>query len=214
MSLTRAQIIEAAQEILTHHGLGGLTMRQLAQHLGVQPGALYYHVASKQDLLVGVAERIFNHSTTEISTDNPTQAALDIRAALLPIRDSADVISFANAFRPATLVPFQALEQLFSAQFPDQQARWAGQTLIHYVLGFVAQEQNHAELVRARIVTDTTNQAASTKAFCFGVETILRGLPSADHDGALSYAPSTSGTPTAHGGRDPDRHSRSTTSGT
>ena len=180
MSLNREQIIDTAQQILTDQGLAGLTMRRLAQRLGVQPGALYYHVASKQDLLVGVAERILNHSTTEISTDNPTQAALDIRAALLPIRDSADVISFANAFRPATLIPFQALAELFSAQLPDQQARWAGQTLIHYVLGFVAQEQNEAELIRARIVTDTSDRAASEQAFGFGVETILRGLPALD----------------------------------
>ncbi len=161
VSLTRTQIIDAAQEILTRHGLAGLTMRKLAQHLGVQPGALYYHVASKQDLLVGVAEGILNHSATAISADDPTQAALDLRAALLPIRDSADVISFVNAFRPAALVPFQTLEQLFAAQLPAQQARWAAQTLIHYVIGFVAEEQNQAELIRARIVTDTTGQATA-----------------------------------------------------
>ncbi len=177
MALNRAQIIDAAQELLTSQGLAGLTMRQLAQRLGVQPGALYYHVASKQDLLVGVAERILNHSTTAISADDPTEAALDIRAALLPIRDSADVISFVNAFRPAALIPFQALEQLFVGQLSSQQARWAAQTLIHYVLGFVAQEQNQAELIRARIVTAPTDQASfSDDAFRFGVDAILRGL--------------------------------------
>jgi TetR/AcrR family tetracycline transcriptional repressor len=177
VSLNRGQIVEAAQDVLTRQGLAGLTMRQLAQHLGVQPGALYYHVASKQDLLAGVAERILNHSPTAISADDPTQAALEIRAALLPIRDSADVISFANAYRATTLVPFQALEQMFAAQLPVQQARWAGQTLIHYVLGFVAVEQNQAELIRARIVTNATDHAASEEAFRFGIEAILRGLP-------------------------------------
>lgn len=186
MSLNREQIVDAAQQILTDQGLAGLTMRHLAQRLGVQPGALYYHVASKQDLLVAVAERILNNSATAISADDPTRAAVEIRAALLPIRDSADVISFVNAFRPATLIPFHALEQLLGAQLPAQQARWAAQTLIHYVLGFVAQEQNQAELIRARIVTDTSDRAAYDKAFRFGVETILRGLPSRDHDGGSS----------------------------
>jgi TetR/AcrR family transcriptional regulator, tetracycline repressor protein len=193
VSLSRTQIIDAAQEILTRHGLGGLTMRQLAKHVGVQPGALYYHVASKQDLLVGVAEHILNRSATAISANDPTQAALDLRAALLPIRDSADVISFANAFRPASLIPFRALEQLFSAQLPDQQARWAAQTLIHYVLGFVAHEQNQAELIRARIVTDASDRAASEQAFRFGVETILLGLSSPENADDSHYSPSTSG---------------------
>jgi AcrR family transcriptional regulator len=151
-------------------------MRQLAKHLGVQPGALYYHVASKQDLLVAVAERILNHSPTALSANDPTQAALDIRAILVPIRDSADVISFANAFRPDMLAPLRALEQLFGSALPAHESRWAAQTLIHYVLGFVAHEQNQAELIRARIITTTTNHAATEEAFRFGVKAILRGL--------------------------------------
>jgi TetR/AcrR family transcriptional regulator, tetracycline repressor protein len=177
VALSRTQIVDAAHAILTEQGLGGLTMRRLAQQLGVQPGALYYHVASKQDLLVAVAERILNHSSTAISAEDPTRAALDIRAALLPIRDGADVISFVNAFRPDALVPFRVLEQLFGTRLPPQQARWAAQTMIHYVLGFVAEEQNQAELIRARIVTEATDDAASEDAFRFGVRTILRGLP-------------------------------------
>ena len=60
---------------------------------------------------------------------------------------------------------------------PTQQARWAARTLIHYVLGFVAEEQNQAELVRARIVTDLPEPQASAEAFQFGVAAILRGLP-------------------------------------
>ncbi len=179
MSLSRTQIVEAGQEMLTRHGLGGLTMRQLAKHLGVQPGALYYHLASKQDLLVGVAEQILNHSKTAISANDPIQAAIDIRAALLPIRDSADVISFVNAFRPAALIPFQALEQTFAGQLPAQQAHWAARTLVHYVLGFVAEEQNQAELVRARIPADAAESTASEQAFRFGAEAIVRGLRSA-----------------------------------
>jgi TetR/AcrR family tetracycline transcriptional repressor len=176
VALSRTQIVDAAHAILTEQGLGGLTMRRLAQQLGVQAGALYYHVDSKQDLLVGVADRILNHSSTVISAEDPATAALDIRAALLPIRDGADVISFVNAFRPDALVPFQALEQLFGARLPAQQARWAAQTMIHYVLGFVAEEQNQAELIRARIVSEAT-EAASEEAFLFGVRTIINGLP-------------------------------------
>ncbi|MGH3275438.1 MAG: TetR family transcriptional regulator [Streptosporangiaceae bacterium] len=176
MGLSRARIVDAAYSTVREHGLGGLSMRRLAHDLGVQPGALYYHVASKQDLLAAVAERILADSAGAISATDPVQAARDIREALLGVRDSADVISFVQAFRPDTLVPFRDLRRLFAERFPERQAGWAAQTLIHYVLGFVAEEQNHAELVRARIVTDESRRAGSPDAFLFGVNAIVQGL--------------------------------------
>lgn len=192
MALTRARIIDAAYATLRQHGLPGLSMRRVAQDLGVQPGALYYHVASKQDLLAAVAERILSDTAQAISATDPAQSASDIRQALLPVRDSADVISFVHAFRPETLVPLQQLKELFAGQFPDQKASWAAQTLIHYILGFVAEEQNHAELVRAKILTEQPSEAESRAAFGFGVRAILHGLDVAasrpgDSAGAREY---------------------------
>ncbi|MBB2921943.1 TetR family transcriptional regulator [Cellulomonas cellasea] len=58
MSLSRVQVVAAALEILDEYGLGDLTMRRLATSLGVQPGALYWHVANKQALLAEVADAI------------------------------------------------------------------------------------------------------------------------------------------------------------
>jgi TetR/AcrR family transcriptional regulator, tetracycline repressor protein len=176
VALSRTQIVDMAYAILSKDGLQGLSMRRLAQALGVQPGALYYHVASKQDLLAAVAERILASSTQTISTTDLAQAAWDIRAALLAVRDSADVISFVQAFKPDTLVPLEQLRQLLGKQLPSEQAPWAAQTLIHYVLGFVAEEQNHAELIRAKIRADQPTQAQSSDAFRFGVDAILRGV--------------------------------------
>jgi TetR/AcrR family tetracycline transcriptional repressor len=176
MALSRATIVEAAYAMLCQHGLAGLSMRRLAQDLGVQAGALYYHVESKQDLLAAVAERILGDSAAVISATDPGQQARDIREALLPVRDSADVISFVYAFRPDSLVPLRELERLFSKQFSIQQARWAARTLIHYLLGFVADEQNHAELVRAGILGDEIGHEESRDAFDFGVDAIIQGL--------------------------------------
>ncbi|HUC26796.1 MAG TPA: TetR family transcriptional regulator, partial [Streptosporangiaceae bacterium] len=198
MALSRTQIVDAAYAILRQHGLPGLSMRRLAQGLGVQPGALYYHVASKQELLAAVAERTLSDSAQAISTSDPAQAASDIRQALLPVRDSADVISFVQAFRPDTLIPLQHLQRLFAKQFSAEQARWAAQTLVHYVLGFVAEEQNYAELVRAKVLTDQPSEAESRSAFQFGVDAILRGLD------ALTPSATHSSRPWQHGSVPPD----------
>ena len=176
MTLSRTQIVESAYSTLRAHGLAGVSMRRIAHDLGVQPGALYYYVASKQDLLAGVAERILADSAQAASATDPAQAACDIREALLLVRDSADVISFVHVFRPDALTPFRALQRLFAARLPDRQAHRAAQTLICYVLGFVAEEQNYAELVRAEIVNDQTPEIYSPEVFRFGVDTILRGL--------------------------------------
>ena len=49
--LSRERIVDAAFSVLRDYGLADLSMRRLAKELGVQAGALYWHVPSKQDLL-------------------------------------------------------------------------------------------------------------------------------------------------------------------
>jgi len=174
MALDRAHIVEVAYGALRENGLGGLTMRRLAQELGVQPGALYYHVASKQELLAAVGERILAGSTA--STADPAEAARQIRAALLEVRDSAEIVSFVQAYRPEALPALRALEEIFAARLPREPARLAARTLTNFVLGFVAEEQNFAELVRAKLATATPNPDYSDEAFAFGVRAIVDGL--------------------------------------
>lgn len=178
MKVTRAQILDSAFDMLRTAGLSGLSMRRLAQDLGVQPGALYYHVASKQELLAAIAERVLDDFPT--SAANPRGVAQELRAALLRVRDGAEVISFVQAFRPDALTPTQTLYRLFVEQLGPRQAGWAARTVIHYVLGFVAEEQNRAELVRAHIVDDEpARDDESAEAFRFGIDAILNGLAGA-----------------------------------
>ncbi|MFK0244693.1 TetR family transcriptional regulator [Amycolatopsis azurea] len=175
MKVTRTQIVDGAYELLRERGLSSLSMRRLALDLGVQPGALYYHVANKQELLAVVAARVL--ADFPASPADPRSAARDLRSALLRVRDGAEVVSFVQAYRPDVLTPTRALNRLFAEQFPARQAEWAARTIVHYVLGFVAEEQNRAELVRARIVEDEPAlERESAEAFLFGVDAILTGL--------------------------------------
>jgi AcrR family transcriptional regulator len=52
--LSRQVICEAALEILSSEGVERLTMRRLAERLGVEAMSLYNHVKDKKDLLEGV----------------------------------------------------------------------------------------------------------------------------------------------------------------
>lgn len=176
MALTREQIVDTAFAMLRDGGLAGLTMRRLAARLEVQPGALYYHVASKQELLVAVAARILADEEEALATADPRAAARSLRAALLRVRDGAEVVSFAQAFRPDSLTPLRELRRLFVPRLAPREADWAAQTLVHYVLGHVAEEQNHAELVRAKALPEAQPRPATSRAFLFGVDAILAGV--------------------------------------
>jgi AcrR family transcriptional regulator len=57
--LSRDRIVDAAVTLLDRDGADGLTMRRLAQHLGVTPTALYWHVDTKEDVLDLAVDHIF-----------------------------------------------------------------------------------------------------------------------------------------------------------
>jgi AcrR family transcriptional regulator len=58
--LSRERILKAAVALADERGLEALTMRNLAESLGVEAMSLYYHVANKEALLDGVVEVILD----------------------------------------------------------------------------------------------------------------------------------------------------------
>lgn len=48
---THEAIRDAAIKLIYRHGYAGMTLRQLAAEVGIQPGSLYNHIQTKQDLL-------------------------------------------------------------------------------------------------------------------------------------------------------------------
>jgi AcrR family transcriptional regulator len=57
--LSRDRICEAAIEAIDEVGLEGVSMRMLAEALGVKASSLYYHFSSKDELMAGVAEYLY-----------------------------------------------------------------------------------------------------------------------------------------------------------
>lgn len=57
--LSRDRICEAAIEAIDGVGLEGISMRMLADALGVKASSLYYHFGSKDELMSGVAEYLY-----------------------------------------------------------------------------------------------------------------------------------------------------------
>jgi TetR/AcrR family transcriptional regulator, tetracycline repressor protein len=202
MALTRRQIEDAAMEILRSYGLADLSMRRLARDLGVQPGALYWHVKNKQELLGVLAAQILaavpepdggrpdgldDQAAGAVGTpEAPSwddgrgsvrQLALDIRSALLSVRDGADVVSLAQAMTPETLPAISTLRRLLErGGLSAQHAAWGARALTHCILGSVAEEQTHADLAAAGLLPEGAERNNDDEAFLFGVDTVLAGL--------------------------------------
>jgi AcrR family transcriptional regulator len=69
-------VTENALKLADADGLDALTIRKLAQHLGVTPMALYWHFRSKEDLLEGVAEQVWGEIEVNVDPDAPWWAQL------------------------------------------------------------------------------------------------------------------------------------------
>ncbi|HEX2416611.1 MAG TPA: TetR family transcriptional regulator, partial [Micromonosporaceae bacterium] len=54
--LTKAQVFQAAVRVADEGGIAALTMRKLAQELGVEAMSHYHHVADKDEVLAGMAD--------------------------------------------------------------------------------------------------------------------------------------------------------------
>ena len=55
---TRRRILDSAADAFAAHGYSGASMRDIAEGLGITKAALYYHFASKEDLLDGLVHPV------------------------------------------------------------------------------------------------------------------------------------------------------------
>jgi AcrR family transcriptional regulator len=58
--LSHRDIVDAALKLIDSEGLENLTMRSLAQAMGVYPATLYWHAGSKAEVVAAVAGRVFD----------------------------------------------------------------------------------------------------------------------------------------------------------
>jgi len=60
------RILSVATRIAQAHGYGGLSVRRLAEEVGVKPASLYHHFPSKADLAAAVARRYCENAATRL----------------------------------------------------------------------------------------------------------------------------------------------------
>jgi TetR/AcrR family transcriptional regulator, tetracycline repressor protein len=74
--LSKAAVVERGLALADAEGLEAVTIRRLAADLGVTPMALYWHFRSKDELLVGLAERLWAEIDVDVDRDADWAAQL------------------------------------------------------------------------------------------------------------------------------------------
>ena len=143
--LSRDRVFRAAVALTDAAGIGSLTMRSLAQELGVKPMALYYHVANKEEILDGIVDLVF--SEIELPTTNGDWRSEIVRranSARRVLRRHPWAIGLMESRKtpgPATLRhPDATIGTLRAAGFSVEMTAHAYALLDSYLYGFALQE--------------------------------------------------------------------------
>jgi AcrR family transcriptional regulator len=143
--LTRQRIVDAGLRVIDEQGLEALTMRKLAQDLGVDPMSLYRHFTNKDALLDGVADTLWGE--VALPEGDVTWAEL-LRAMAISLRALAHAHPHAYALLLnrqivplATLRLFDvALERLLRAGFARERVAQIVCTVSSFALGYAMVE--------------------------------------------------------------------------
>src|SRR6266849_4880777 len=115
--LSKDRVLRAAVALADGSGIEALSMRNLAQELGVVPMALYKHVANKEELLDGMVDVIVGEIDPRVSgTDWKSavrQRILSARQALLRHPWASRVIESRTTPTPVLLEYMESLIGMF-----------------------------------------------------------------------------------------------------
>lgn len=153
----RDSVASAALALLDDVGLADLSMRRIAARLDIQPSALYWHFASKQELFAELADRITSPIAAAPDSDVLTTARR-VRDALLAHRDGAELVLSTYALRLGSSGAHGAFVRALGDR---EDASLRATALLHFTLGHTVliQQRMHADshgAARADDLDDTT----------------------------------------------------------
>ncbi|MFF8594017.1 TetR/AcrR family transcriptional regulator [Streptomyces sp. NPDC015220] len=151
--LSRERIVGAAVELLDAEGESGLTFRALAERLATGPGAIYWHVTGKSELLAAAAEAVV--AATVVGDDADVTPREAIRALALGVFDAIDAHPWLGANlggapgRSPMLRIFERIgRQVQALEVPRAAQFTAASALMSYILGVAGQNAANTRAVR------------------------------------------------------------------
>ncbi|WP_141584770.1 TetR/AcrR family transcriptional regulator [Actinomadura sp. WMMA1423] len=101
--LSRRRVLRAAVALADRDGLDSLTMRRLAQEVGVEAMSLYHHVANKGAVYDGLVEAVLDEIMAAVEAADAPPPEQDWRAALRARILAARVVLLRHRWAPQLL---------------------------------------------------------------------------------------------------------------
>ena len=148
LPLDRDRVVRVALELLDQVGLDGLSMRRLADRLGVKAASVYWHVRDKEELLDLVFDRVIGE--IEVPEPDPSrwrgqvaEVAHEMRRVANSHRDIARVQLGRFPIGPNALTFSEGLQAILrGGGLSDRTSAYAGQLLPLYVSAFALEESS------------------------------------------------------------------------
>lgn len=143
-----ATLVQAGFEAVEANGLAGLTMRDVAQRLGVKAPAIYWHVKSRQDLVDEMAtemwrlvqRRVLEQSSAVTPVEGLAILAREVRTEALSRRDGARLM--AGTYLTDDTLLREQQGALHEVSATEAKALITAYTLVYsFVIGYVIEEQ-------------------------------------------------------------------------
>jgi AcrR family transcriptional regulator len=159
-ALSKERIVEAAIEILDAEGESALTFRALAARLATGSGAIYWHVASKDELLAAATDDVIARVMTEVAQGATPRET--VRAIALGVFDAIDAHPWVGTqlsrepWQFAITEIFEGIGSQFQGLGVPPEARFdSASALVNYILGLAGQYA-----AGARLIARETNRTA------------------------------------------------------
>jgi AcrR family transcriptional regulator len=154
-SLSREQIIEASIELLDGSGESGLTFRTLSERLATGPGAIYWHIADKSDLLTAACDAIIARAMNAPLASGTPQTT--IRRLALAMFDAIDAhpwvgsaLTRAPGQSPMVRIVERIGQQIRALGVPKEKHWVTVSALLNYILGVGGRNAANGQLARTQ----------------------------------------------------------------
>ncbi|MCU7723122.1 TetR family transcriptional regulator [Actinoplanes sp. KI2] len=143
--LSKATVAERALRLGDEEGLEAVTIRRLAQELGVTPMALYWHFKNKDELMVGIVDHALSTVRADREAADPWQKQLRamVEALIRAMREHPALADLMHNVAKEdgesfTRASNDALVLLTTGGFDVEEAYWVASHLLHAAIGLVA----------------------------------------------------------------------------
>jgi AcrR family transcriptional regulator len=163
-SLTPDAIIAESLRLLDTEGADGFSLPKLGRALGADPTAVYRHFASKDDLVLAIADRLIEEAMTELTVqecwvDTVAEVARRLRTTYRAHPAAAALSCSRTTQRPAEMRVVDALTgAVMAAGFSGAEAARMYRALGDFVLAWAGSEA-------AFLALDPSQQAADVSAW-------------------------------------------------